>query len=123
MLIKATGPTQPIAGRAYCIFSSADGQTKVPFPATLTFTTRSGAKQSYDAGCDGTWRDMTDALWLSTPWTGNSGETGLMNKSTVKFSVLMSDAISRQTLENDEWFGEVSASGEIHVQATWRNVN
>ncbi|HHU9885799.1 TPA: hypothetical protein ACUKSW_002157, partial [Escherichia coli] len=21
------------------------------------------------------------------------------------------------------WFGEVSASGEIHVQATWRNIN
>ncbi|WP_412532837.1 hypothetical protein, partial [Escherichia coli] len=25
--------------------------------------------------------------------------------------------------DDNGWFGEVSASGEIHVQATWRNIN
>lgn len=123
VLIKATGPTQSVSGRAYCLFSSTDGTTQVPFPASLTFTTQSGAIKSYDAGCDGTWRDMTDALWLSTPWSDSSGASGMMNKSTVKFSILMNDPISRQTLNDDEWFGEVSASGEITVQATWRNVD
>lgn len=123
VLIKASGPEQSISGRSYCLFSSTDGVTKVPFPATLTFTTKIGTTQTYDAGCNNTWRDMTDALWLSTPWSGNSGESGIMNKSTVRFSILMNDKISQRTLDNDEWFGEVSASGEIHVQATWRNVN
>ncbi|MDU1425905.1 MAG: hypothetical protein E6921_13880, partial [Klebsiella michiganensis] len=28
-----------------------------------------------------------------------------------------------RTVEDNGWFGEVSASGEIHVQATWRNIN
>lgn len=28
---------------------------------------------------------MTDALWLTTPWTDISGEVGQMDKTTVKF--------------------------------------
>ncbi|MDM4208855.1 MULTISPECIES: fimbrial adhesin EcpD [Klebsiella] len=123
VLIKVTGPTQAIGGRSYCIFSSPDGVTKVPFPAILAFTTQSGTTKTYDAGCDDTWRDMTDALWLSTPWTDISGETGVMDKTTVKFSIPMDDAISLRTVDDNGWFGEVSASGEIHVQATWRNIN
>ncbi|WP_255964802.1 hypothetical protein, partial [Klebsiella pneumoniae] len=43
------------------------GTAKVPFPATLSFITRSGTTQTYDAGCDDSWRDMTDALWLTAP--------------------------------------------------------
>ncbi|STU71344.1 CFA/I fimbrial minor adhesin [Klebsiella pneumoniae] len=67
VLIKVTGPAQVIGGRSYCLFSSDDGTAKVPFPATLSFITRSGTTQTYDAGCDDSWRDMTDALWLTTP--------------------------------------------------------
>lgn len=66
---------------------------------------------------------MTDALWLTTPWTDISGEVGQMDKTTVKFSIPMDNAISLRTVDDNGWFGEVSASGEIHVQATWRNIN
>jgi len=123
VLIKVTGPAQVIGGRSYCIFSSPDGTAKVPFPATLAFTTQTGSTKTYDAGCDDTWRDMTDALWLTTPWTDISGDVGQMDKTTVKFSIPMDNAISLRTVEDNGWFGEVSASGEIHVQATWRNIN
>ncbi|WP_434664212.1 fimbrial adhesin EcpD [Klebsiella sp. MISC125] len=121
--IKVKGPTQVIGGRSYCVFSSSDGMTKVPFPATLVFTTQTGTTKTYDAGCDDTWRDMTDALWLTTPWNDISGDVGEMDKTTVKFSIPMNNDISLRTVDNDGWFGEVSASGEIHVQATWRNTN
>ncbi|EPT4466819.1 fimbrial adhesin EcpD [Klebsiella aerogenes] len=123
VLIKATGPTQQINGRAYCIFSADDGSIKVPFPATLSFTKQDGSINTYDVGCDGSWRDMTDALWLTSAWTDISGEPGVMNKATVKFSVPMNDDISQKTLDKSGWYGDVSASGEIHVQATWRDIN
>jgi hypothetical protein len=96
---------------------------KGAFPGLLTFTTQTGTSKNYDAGCDDSWRDMTDALWLTTPWTDASGDIGVMNKTTVKFSIPMNDSISLRTVDDDGWFGEVSASGEIHVQATWRNIN
>ncbi|HBR1244675.1 hypothetical protein [Klebsiella quasipneumoniae] len=119
---------KPVSNTAYYytfneMKSSDDGTAKVPFPATLSFITRSGATQTYDAGCDDSWRDMTDALWLTTPWTDISGEVGQMDKTTVKFSIPMDNAISLRTVDDNGWFGEVSASGEIHVQATWRNIN
>lgn len=122
VLIKVTGPTQKMGGRSYCVFSSADGSARVPFPASLAFTTQSGAVKTYDAGCDGTWRDMTDALWQTTPWADISGDVGMMNKTTVKFSIKMDNPLSLRTIDRDGWFGEVSASGEIHVQATWRDI-
>ncbi|EIV6181674.1 TPA: hypothetical protein QIF84_004752 [Klebsiella aerogenes] len=123
VLIKVTGPSQAISGRSYCLFSSADGTAQVPFPASLSFITQSGATKSYDAGCDDSWHDMTDALWLTTPWTDISGDVGQMDKTTVRFSIAMDDPISLRTITDNGWFGEVSASGEIHVQATWRNIN
>ncbi|HDT5516260.1 TPA: hypothetical protein QHK07_001377 [Klebsiella aerogenes] len=123
VLIKATGPTQQINGRAYCIFSANDGSIKVPFPATLSFSKQDGSIKTYDAGCDGSWRDMTDALWITSAWTDISGEAGTMDKATVKFSIPMNDEISLKTLDNNEWYGDVSASGEIYVQATWRDIN
>ena len=87
------------------VFSSDDGKAKVPFPATLSFITRNGAAKTYDAGCDDSWRDMTDALWLTTPWTDISGEVGQMDKTTVKFSIPMDNAISLRTVDDNGWFG------------------
>lgn len=122
VLIKVTGPSQTIGGRNYCVFSSADGTTQVPFPGVLTFTTQDGTQKRYDAGCDSTWKDMTEALWLSTPWQDGTGDIGIMNKTTVNFSIPMNNPLSLRTVDNLGWFGEVNATGEIHVQATWRNV-
>ena len=119
----ATGPTQALSGRSYCIFSSADNSTKVPFPATLSITTSTNGQHDYDAGCDGQWHDMTNALWSSTPWNDISGEVGVLNKTRVKFSIPMNNPISLRTIEGNGWYGDVSAAGEIHVEATWRNIN
>ncbi|HBR0931146.1 fimbrial adhesin EcpD [Klebsiella variicola] len=121
--IKVTGPAKIISGRSYCIFSSPDGTSNVPFPAMLMFTTKTGGTKTYDTGCDNSWHDMTDALWLSTPWADTSGAIGTMNKTNVKFSIPMDNAISLRTVDDNGWYGDVSASGEIHVQATWRNIN
>ncbi|MHA7848590.1 fimbrial adhesin EcpD [Serratia sp. D1N4] len=121
--IMATGPTQTINGHNYCIFSSADGATRVPFPAILSITTSSGAQQAYAAGCDSQWHDMTNALWNSTPWNDISGDVGILNKTKVKFSIPMNDRISLKAVDGSGWYGDVSASGEIHVKATWRNIN
>lgn len=122
--IKVEGPTQAIGGRSYCIFRSANGMVSVPFPAVLTYSLKSGGIKTFDIDCQNVWHDMADALWLTTPWSDSSGNLGEMNKTTVKFSILMDNAISRRTVDNSSsWFGEVSASGKIHVQATWNNVN
>ena len=48
----------------------------MPFPATLGITTSTNGQQSFAAGCDGQWHDMTNALWSSTPWNDISGEVG-----------------------------------------------
>lgn len=121
--IKVTGPSQYVNGRPYCIFSSADGQTRVPFPAHLSFTTSNNAEKNIATGCDDTWHDMTDALWIGTPWSDASDGTGILNKSTVKFAIEMNNPISLKSIDNRDWYGDVSASGEIHVKATWHNVN
>ena len=123
VLVKVKGPSQIIDGQNYCIFSSSDKTTQVPFPARLTFTTINGSKQTYDTSCDDQWHDMTQALWSSTPWNDASGDIGTMEKTNLVFSILMNNARSSRTVNDNNWYGEVSASGEIHVKATWRNVN
>nr|WP_260441636.1 hypothetical protein [Serratia fonticola] len=121
--VMATGPTQSIGGINYCIFSSADQTAQVPFPAQLSITTSAGAEQTFDAGCDGQWHDMTNALWSSTPWNDISGDVGVMNKTHIKFRIPMNNPISLKTVDGSGWYGDVSAAGEIHVEATWRNIN
>ncbi|WP_312688684.1 hypothetical protein [Kosakonia sp.] len=122
VMINVSGPTQSLQGRSWCIFSSPDGLTQVPFPAYLSFATRTGDMRTYDVGCDGQWRDMTDAFWVESPWIDSNGNNGLMNKSTVRFSVAMDSPQSLYSLTGDQWYGDVSAAGEIRVKATWRNV-
>lgn len=122
VLINVTGPSRTIHGRPWCIFTSADGLTQVPFPGALIFTAKNSTTTTYDVGCDGQWRDMSEALWVSSPWQDSDGNSGLMNKSTVRFSVAMDSPESIRTIHNAAWYGEVSASGEINVKATWRNV-
>lgn len=125
VFISVEGPNYTTDNRTYCLFSSDDNQIKVPFPAYLTFITTNG-KETKEAGCNSVWYDMTNALWTSTPWNDISGDIGFLNKSTVSFIIPMNEKISRKTIETDGekngWWGEVSASGKIHVKATWKNV-
>lgn len=76
VLIKVIGSAQVIGGRSYCVFSFDDGKVKVPFPATFFFITRNGATKIYDVGCDDSWWDMIDVLWLTILWIDISGEVG-----------------------------------------------
>ena len=122
VLVKVNGASRVISGRTYCIFSSDKGQ-QVPFPATILYTNRNGFWQKYDAGCDGGWHNITEALWMSTPWNDISGDVGQIDQTHLRFAITMDEPISEKTITNENWFGEVSASGEIHVQATWRNIN
>lgn len=121
--VMATGPTQTLNGINYCIFSSPDNGIQVPFPAQLSIRTSAGGQQTFDAGCDGQWHDITNALWSSTPWNDISGDVGVLNKTNVRFTLPMNDPISLKTVEGNGWYGDVSAAGEIHVEATWRNIN
>ncbi len=65
VMVQITGPTQNIHGRSWCILVRMT-VLRMFLPASLTFTTRGGNK-TYDVGCDGQWRDITDALWVTTP--------------------------------------------------------
>jgi hypothetical protein len=121
--VMVTGPTQMIGGISYCIFSSPDNSIQVPFPATLDITTSTNARQSYNTGCSGQWHDMTNALWSSTPWNDTSGDEGVLNKTKVTFRIPMNNPVSLKTVEGGGWYGDVSAAGEIRVEATWNNVN
>ncbi|HGM5488522.1 TPA: hypothetical protein ACKP1B_000100 [Serratia fonticola] len=121
--VKVIGPTRLVNGNNYCIFSSSDNATQVPFPAQLSITNSLGAEQVMHMGCEGNWHDMTNALWSSTPWNDISGDVGVMNKTRIKLSIPMDDPVSRQTVEGNDWYGDVHAAGEIHVEATWRDIN
>lgn len=66
---------------------------------------------------------MTDALWLTTPWTDISGEVGQMDKTTVKFSIPMDNAISLRTVDDNGWFGRSQRFRRDSCRATWRNIN
>lgn len=120
--IKAIGPTRNLNGTDYCIFTSDDGATQVPFPAELKVTAGDGTPVVHYSGCSDRWFDMTDALWSSEPWNDASGNLGVMSKTRVNFRIPMSNPVSEHTTDGDNWMGSVSASGEIHVEATWRNI-
>ncbi|MGL5388857.1 MAG: fimbrial adhesin EcpD [Serratia sp. (in: enterobacteria)] len=121
--VKVIGPSQMVNGNSYCIFSSPDSTTQVPFPAQLSITNSLGAEQVMHTGCEGNWHDMTNALWSSTPWNDISGDVGVMNKTRIKFRIPMNDPVSRKTVAGNDWYGDVHAAGEIHVEATWRDIN
>ncbi len=120
--VKVTGPQVTLAGNSYCLFSSADGTLQVPFPGWLSMTSRNGSPLRLAAGCDGKWYDITDALWQQRPWNDGYGNQGMINVTRLIFSLQMDDPRSLRTLNQQHWYGDVSASGEIHVKATWKNL-
>ncbi len=121
VLIKVSGPGRVINGRWYCIFSSSDNSFSVPFPAVMSYQLSNGNTTEYDVGCNDQWHNITDALWTSTPWNDPYGEVGTINKTHVNFKILMDDPISLRTTHNLFWWGEVNASGQINIKATWHN--
>ncbi|WP_046791905.1 fimbrial adhesin EcpD [Tatumella morbirosei] len=120
--IKVTGPQVSISGKSYCLFTSADGKLQVPFPGWITFTSRNGNLKRLPGGCDSQWHDITEALWQPQPWQDSYGNQGMINKTRITFSLPMDDPRSQLTIDNQNWFGDVSSSGEIHVKATWKNL-
>lgn len=120
--VRVTGPAYSQNGRSLCLFRSADQKIRVPFPAQLFLTTTTGEQQKLSAGCDGIWHSINHAQWQSRPWEDTSGDRGILNSTHLRFEIPMNAPESQVTVEGEEWFGEVSAKGNIEVRATWRNV-
>lgn len=122
VLIKVRGPGRMINGRWYCEFTPDDGAYKVPFPAVISYTLSNGNTSEFEAGCNNQWYDITNALWNTTQWNDPNGVVGGISKTHIDFNILMDDPISMKTDNDQFWWGEISASGEIEIKATWRNV-
>ena len=52
-----------------------------------------------------------------------SGEVSGLSRDDFSINIALDKENRTITITDNGWFGEVSASGEIHVQATWRNIN
>lgn len=123
VLIKVIGFVQVIGGCFYCVFSFDDGKVKVLFLVMFFFIICNGVIKIYDVGCDDSWWDMIDVLWLIILWIDIFGEVGQMDKIIVKFLILMDNVILLCMVDDNGWFGEVSVLGEIYVQVMWCNIN
>ncbi len=120
--VQVTGPTGRVLNSDYCLLSARDNTFRVPFPGFLIFTRSDGAVERLAHNCTEKWFDITHALWSQIPWDDVSGDTGVMNKTRLKLQFPMDNSVSQRTTELEFWEGIVSASGEIRVSATWRNI-
>ncbi|CNI50487.1 hypothetical protein [Yersinia mollaretii] len=119
--IMVSGPHQKVNGIDYCRFSSADSRIQVPFPAQLIISSDRGAARTFAAGCNHQWFDITDISWSRMRTLEDPAVIGIQNSANVSFIIPMDDPISQKTFDGQSWLGAVSASGEIHVQATWND--
>ncbi|CRY56532.1 Uncharacterised protein [Yersinia intermedia] len=119
--IMVSGPSQKIGGIDYCIFSSADNSIQVPFPAQLNVSGTRGAASRFSASCNSQWFDITNIGWGTSRAKDNPAVIGTRESANVSFVIPMDAPVSLKTVSGDSWLGEVSASGEIHVQATWND--
>ncbi|CQJ21577.1 Uncharacterised protein [Yersinia mollaretii] len=119
--IMVNGPYQQISGIDYCIFSSADNSIQVPFPAQLNVSGTNGTARSFSVGCNSQWFDITDISWGISRAKDNPAIIGTRDSANVSFVIPMDAPASLKTVSGQSWLGAVSASGEIHVQATWND--
>lgn len=119
--VKVDGPSNRLQNQAYCIFTSDDKAIRVPFPAFIRYQNRGQITHQIASGCDNQWHDISDISWLNQIMYDAIGRKGEVNKSNLQFSIAMNDPISGKTVDGKTWFGSVSASGEIHVKASWKN--
>lgn len=119
--VRVDGPSRQQKHQAYCIFTSDDKVINVPFPAFIRYRNKGQITKKIASGCDNQWHDISDISWLTQPMNDALGRKGEINKSNLQFSIAMNDPISEKTVDGKTWLGSVSASGEIHVKASWKN--
>lgn len=119
---QVIGDSTTINGIPYCLFTSTDGDLKVPIPAYLSYTAKSGATVRKRNSCAESPINMTAANWIQTPWNAAASD-GYFFTTDLKLSFPMNDSRSNFTTSGAEWMGTVSASGEIKVTAKWIGVD
>lgn len=119
---QVTGNSVILDGIHYCQFASKDNSIKVPIPAYLAYTSPSGVTVRSNNSCDQDPINLKDALWQETPWDA-SVDDGSFYTMHLKLLFPMNHIRSLTTIEGRDWMGEVSASGEVRVTATWQGVD
>lgn len=117
-----TGNSVILDGMHYCLFASSDNSIKVPIPAYLAYTSPSGGTVRSNNSCDQDPINLKEALWEETPWNSSVDE-GSFYTMHLKLLFPMNNIRSLTTVEGRDWMGEVSASGEVRVSATWQGVD
>lgn len=118
---QVMGDSTTIGGVPYCLFSSVDGNIRVPIPAYLSYTSQFGTTVTERNSCGEAPINMTSANWVQTVWNA-SVDDGFFFTTKLKLLFPMNDSRSMFTTEGHDWMGTVNASGEIRVTATWVGV-
>lgn len=116
---QVSGPMAMKGGLPYCIFSSSDGNIRVPFSAYLSYTSGSGQTISSRTSCDDVPISLNAARWVGSPWPVPYQNDGSFYRTDLSLTFPMKEPNSMWTLEGRDWMGVVSATGEVRVTATW----
>ncbi|MCG8708007.1 fimbrial protein [Brenneria sp. 4F2] len=119
---QVTGNSVTLNGIPYCLFTSEDGEIKVPIPAYLSYVSSTGATVESRNSCSEAAIDITDANWTQTAWNA-AVDDGYYFTTTLRLLFPMNDTRSQYGVNGDEWAGTVSASGEVNVSAIWVGVD
>ncbi|ELW9553333.1 fimbrial protein [Klebsiella aerogenes] len=119
IIAQVSGPMDKLNGQSYCIFSSEDGKTKVPFSAYLSWTKSDGKNQKIRSGCDNLPISLENAQWMETAWPLPYQNDGSFYRTDLKLTFPMDESTSLSSLDGRDWMGIVSAAGEIKVTAVW----
>jgi hypothetical protein len=119
---QVVGDSTTLAGVPYCLFTSTDGALSVPIPAYLSYTSQAGAVVKKRNSCGESPIEMTDANWVQTAWNA-AVDDGFFFTTNLKLQFPMNDSRSQFTTSGVDWIGNVSASGEVKVTATWIGVD
>lgn len=121
--VQVTGPSGLAWGRTYCIFTDTNNTSDVPVPGLLQYTRNDGIAIQHNHGCAGSPFNITDALWDVKPVVDTGGFESNMYATDLKLIFPMNDSASLQNTKGEEWFGSVSATGKVRVEATWSDVD
>lgn len=119
---QVTGESTQLDGVPWCVFSSDDGTLKVPIPAYLSWISASGNEVKTRNSCSEDAVDITQALWTQTAWNANL-DNSFFFTTKLKLLFPMNDSRSLFSVDGSDWMGNVKASGEVKVTATWVGVD
>lgn len=119
IMAQVSGPVVQKNGKPYCLFSSTNGATRVPFSAFLSYTDGRGKTVSTRASCDNQPINLNAARWVESAWPTPYQNDGRFYRTDLSLTFPMNDVNSQYSLDGQDWMGVVSATGEVQVTATW----